>query len=98
MIDYEKINIESSNLSSDIKKRLNFLLTTRVGTVVLDRDFGLKMDFIDKSGPMAKQLYTIEVIRKIKKYEPELRIESITFQFAESDITKMTPKLKITTA
>lgn len=98
MIDYKNIEIDSFNLPSNIKERLKLLLTTRVGTVVLDRDFGLKMEFIDKPLPIAKQLYTIDVIQKIKKYEPDLKIQSVTFKFDTAEITKLIPVIKITAA
>ena len=95
MIDYSNVNIDGLTISNDIKERLKLLLTTRIGTVVLDRDFGLDMSFIDKPLPIAKQLYTIEVINKIKKYEPDLKVQKITFQKGDS-IEKIVPKVKIT--
>lgn len=98
MIDYKNIEIDSFNLPVKVKERLKLLFTTRVGTVVLDRDFGLDMNFIDKPLPIARQLYTIDVIQKIKRYEPDLKIESVTFNFDKSDITKLIPIIKITAA
>lgn len=98
MINYKSVNIDSFNLPINIKERLKLLLTTRVGTVVLDRDFGLNMDFIDKPLPIAKRLYTIDVIQKIKRYEPDLKIQSVTFELDKTNSTKLIPIIKITAA
>lgn len=94
MIDYSTVKIEGLNIPIEIRERLKLLLTTRIGTVVLDRDFGLDMSFIDKPLPILKQIYTIEVINKIKKYEPDLRVKSISFEQG-SAIEKLNPKVTI---
>mgnify|MGYP002520970801 CR=1 FL=1 len=100
-IDYQTILIESENLLEQnklnkIRKWIKNLLTTRVGTVVCDRDFGIPMDFIDKPLPIAKQLYVVNVVRKIKKYIPGIKVESITFKAVSRDrIDAICPVIKI---
>ena len=95
MIDYSQVNIDGLSIPVETRERLKLLLTTRIWTVVLDRDFGIDMSFIDKPLPIAKRLYTIEVINKIKKYEPDLRVQKITFK-SGSSIEKLIPTVKIT--
>ena len=96
MIYYNGMEIESVNsLSAERIARLKLLLTTRVGTVVLDRDFGIEMSFIDKPVPVANRLYMLAVVRKIKKYEPGLIVNSITFKHDSNDLSKMIPVINV---
>ncbi len=55
------------------------ILTTPVGTVVLDREFGLDPTILDLPLPTAQARLTTEIITKLKKYEPRVKVESITF-------------------
>ncbi len=95
VIDYTAVNI--TGITPEESERLKILLTTRVGTVVLDREFGINMDFIDKPYPLSTQLYTIEVIQKIQKYEGEngLKVKTVTFDTDKNDITKLLPLITI---
>ena len=96
MIYYNGVEIESiKSISSERIERLKLLLTTRVGTVVLDRDFGIEMNFIDKPVPVAKRLFMLAFVRKIKKYEPGLIINSITFKADSDDVSKMIPVINV---
>lgn len=90
-------NVEILGVNGEEVERLKILLTTRVGTVVLDREFGINMDFIDKPYPLSTQLYTIEVIQKIQKYEGEngLKVKTVTFDTDKDDITKLLPLITI---
>ena len=58
------------------------LLSTRKGSVPLDRDFGLDWSFIDSPLPSAMPLYVAEVARQIEKYIP--RVQFIRVDFNEN--------------
>lgn len=75
-------------------KQVENLLKTPVGSLALDRDFGINMSFIDQIPPVAKQLYIAEVIKKIKKYIPAFKVDSIDFVQTE-DISVLKPIVKI---
>ncbi|MCI7474555.1 MAG: hypothetical protein MSB10_12920 [Clostridiales bacterium] len=45
----------------ELDRQLALLLSTRAGTMPLDREFGLDMDFVDMPPEAAKSLYTAEV-------------------------------------
>ena len=72
-------------LDPDIKEpakiilQLQTLFSTPVGSVALDRDFGLDMSFIDMPIPTAQALLSAEVINKIAKYIPEVQAIEINF-------------------
>lgn len=63
----------------EILQNVRTILCTRIGTVPLDRDFGITWDHIDKPYPVAKSLMVAESIDAVEKYEPRVRVESIEF-------------------
>lgn len=62
-----------------ILRNLNNLYTTPAGTVVCDRDFGLDMSLLDLPQSLAKAKMVGEITQKTKKYEPRVKVESVTF-------------------
>ena len=68
----------------DVKQCLETLLAIPAGTQPLDRDFGIDTSKII-SQPMyvAENTLSLEIIEKVKKYEPRVKVESITFQNGE---------------
>ena len=50
---------------AELDRQLALLLSTREGTMPLDREFGLNMDFVDMPPEVAKSLYTAEVTEKV---------------------------------
>ena len=59
---------------AELDRQLALLLSTREGTMPLDRAFGLNMDFVDMPPEAAKSLYTAEVTEKVSKFIPEVRV------------------------
>lgn len=72
---------------ADLDSRLSLLLSTREGTMPLDREFGLNMDFIDMPPETAKSLYTAEVTKKVAKFIPEVRVKAVTWTGAAGELT-----------
>lgn len=69
-----------SRLHEDIIKQINFLVATPVGTVACDRDFGMDMSFVDKPLPIAQTLFTAELVEKLNRYIPSVRLQKVTFE------------------
>lgn len=63
----------------EIEQCLHTLFTTPMGTVALDRDFGIDFSVLDQPLNIAKRKYSIELDIKVRKYEPRVKIESISF-------------------
>ena len=76
----------------EILQNVRTILSTRIGTVPLHRDFGISWDHIDKPYPVAKQLMMVEVIEAIEKFEPRAKVESV--EFDESTESAMEGLLK----
>lgn len=95
LYDFKLSYTFSSDWLADLDRQLAFLLSTREGTVPLDREFGLNMDFTDKPPEVAKSLFTAEVTKKVAKFIPAVRVQEITWSAAEG---KLIPKVVITSA
>ena len=74
-----EIDFAPANETIEILQNVRTILSTRVGTVPLDRNFGLTWKHIDKPYLVAKALMTVEIIDVIQKYEPRARVESVEF-------------------
>lgn len=55
------------------------LLQTPAGTCGMHRDFGLDWSFLDLQTESAKAAYTAEVVAKIEKFLPALRVSEVAF-------------------
>lgn len=71
--------VNQSEQKEDVLRCLNTLYTTPVGTVALDRNFGLDWSVLDLPLEIAKGRFTIEVIEKTRKYEPRVDIVKVLF-------------------
>ena len=86
----------SDNKLADLDRSICLLLSTRAGTIPLDRELGLSMDFIDMPPETAKSLYTAEVTEKVSKFIPEVRVQEVTWTGGNTG--KLFPKVVITSA
>lgn len=90
------IQHEFSGAAAELDARLSLLLTTREGTMPLDREFGIAMDFLDLPPETAKSLYTAEVTKKVAKFIPEVRVKEI--QWSHGEAGALHAKVVITSA
>ena len=81
---------------AELDRQLALLLSTREGTMPLDRTFGINMDFLDLPIEAAKSLYAAEVTEKVSKFIPEVRVQEITWTSNHSG--QLSPKVVITSA
>lgn len=77
-----KFNYSSLNIEN-IRRNLAMLYATKAGSVPMDRDFGLKCDFVSKPLPVAKSEFEFEVIRKTEIYEPGVQVEKVEYIYDE---------------
>lgn len=59
--------------------QLNTLFATPIGSCALNRDFGLNIEAIDLPLPIAKAKISAEVIEKVPKYIPDIRVKEVLF-------------------
>ena len=81
---------------AELDRQLALLLSTPEGTMPLDREFGVNMDFVDKPPEVVKSLYTAEVTQKVPRFIPWARVYEVTWEYGEQGHIK--PKVVITRA
>lgn len=94
--DYKLEYTFSDNWRADLDRQLALLLSTPEGSMPLDREFGVNMDYVDMTPELAKTLYTAEVTKKIPQFIPAVRVQEVTWQRGETG--KLSPKVVITSA
>ncbi len=81
----------------EIAQNIKIIITTRKGTVPLDRAFGLNMDFVDRPLPVAKAMARAAIAEAVHKYEPRVRVTRIDWKETETDamIGRLAPLVSI---
>ena len=82
---------------AEIYQNLKTLFTTPIGTVPLDRDFGIDFRILDQPLPVARNKYSIELSEKVQRYEPRVSIKALTFEYEEL-IGRMYPRVVVSRA
>lgn len=65
---------------SGLEQEIRMVLSTRKGSVPLDRDFGLTWDYVDLPLPEAMPYMISEIAVQLEKYVPRIRVRDILFQ------------------
>lgn len=85
MIDVSSVVINLNGFpedeAEDIRRCLETLYTVRTGEQPLDREFGIDNSFLDQPINIAKNLFTLEVIEKTKRYETRVEVEEVEYRF-----------------
>lgn len=84
------------NALAELDRQLALLLSTQVGTMPLDREFGIQMDHVDKPPEVVKSLYTAEVTKKVPQFIPRVRVYEVTWSYGGQGHIK--PKVVIARA
>lgn len=82
----------------EILQNVRTILSTRKGSVPLDRDFGLTWEHIDKPLPTAQMMIRSEIVDAVETYEPRARVVSIDFDSTETDYIDGILKPRVTVA
>ena len=61
----------------DILRCLRNLILTPVGTVPLDRDFGIDQSILGLPIDAAQSLLAVEIIDKVERYEPRVSVTEV---------------------
>lgn len=76
----------NNTLSNDILLCLKTLLSITAGTQPMDREFGISADITSKPTSVAQNLYSLEVIEKVAKYEPRVSVTSVDFEINDGQM------------
>lgn len=81
----------------DIKRCLETLLSIRAGSQPYDRDLGIDYDgAIGYPASVAMNMLSVEIIDKVERYEPRVKVDSIEFDTGEDG--QMVPRIRFTKA
>lgn len=92
--DPEIIDIAPKDDVNEILQNVRTILATTKGTIPLDREFGIDGSVIDMPTMQAQAYLTNEIFQAIRRYEPRVSIDNITFDGEISG--KLIPKVVIT--
>lgn len=73
------IVIGASGLTA-LAQEIRTVLTTRKGSVPLDRDFGLDWNILDCPLHEVKTRYVADVTRQVEKYVPRVKVVEVDFK------------------
>lgn len=77
----------SPTQEEEILQNIKFILTTIIGSVPLDRRFGMNAVFLDRPTEMAKAMFASDVYEKIHQYEPRATVLEINYEERKSGDT-----------
>ncbi len=79
-----KVNIIINN--DEIKKNLETLFSIRAGSVPSERDFGISWACLDQQKEIAENQFILEAHKKVKMYEPRVKIIKIDFTYKDGQL------------
>jgi phage baseplate assembly protein W len=79
---------------SEVMQNVRTILTTRRGTVPLDRDFGISFEFLDSPVNKTRAKIEQEIFLQLKKYETRAILKQIKW---DTDVLsgQLSPKVKV---
>ncbi|MBS7328944.1 MAG: GPW/gp25 family protein [Oxalobacter sp.] len=81
----ETVDFAPASEAAEVLQNVRTILSTRRGTVPLDRDFGLSWSYIDKPLPVARMMLKAEIIQALQVYEPRAQVTAVGFQDSTTD-------------
>lgn len=77
--DLKNVVFSPVNTTQEIIQNVRTIISTRKGTVPLDRNFGLDWGFVDQPLAVSQAMLSAEVIQQVKKYEPRATVIRVGF-------------------
>lgn len=74
------VDFAPATVSEEVVQNVRTILATAVGTVPLDRDFGVDADALDLPTPSAQAKIAADVVAKIARYEPRARVVRVAWR------------------
>ena len=75
------MNLFETDENAEIRRNVEFLLSTYKYSCPMYRNFGLAAIFIDKPNSRAESIARDEIEQAIKEYEPRAEIDEISFTY-----------------
>ena len=85
--DMEEISFTPSTVAEEIIQNERTLLTTRKGSVPMDRALGISADIVDMPIGAAQAKLSAEIVGAVNQYEPRAHIQRILYEGSEQNGT-----------
>ena len=79
VLDPEQIDFAPATTAQEILQNVLTICTTARNSVPMDREFGISPLYVDEPVSRAKAVFTQEVIRAVRKFEPRAKISRVEF-------------------
>lgn len=80
-----KVDFAPDSEAAEVLQNVRTILSTRIGSVPLHRDFGVTWEHIDKPLPVAMPLQIAAIIEAIQEFEPRAKVERVDFENSNVD-------------
>ena len=74
------VDFAPSSLFLEIIQNIKTILTTTIYSVPLDRELGLNISMLDTPIQVAQAKLTAEIMDKIKRFEPRVKVTKVLYQ------------------
>lgn len=81
----KSVNFAPQTEVEEILQNVRTIIATRVGTVPLDRGFGIPYDAVDAPVAVSRALMQSAIIEAIQAYEPRANVKAVYFDESEAD-------------
>ena len=75
----KEITFAPRSTEEEVIQNVRTILTTRRGSVPLDRDFGMDTSIIDQPVNRIRALITTNIIETVERYEPRAEVMAVDF-------------------
>lgn len=86
--DLLKVKLCENDTVQSVLQNISVIFSTRKGTVPMYREFGIDMEFLDKSAEVAKTLMASTIQEAIEEFEPRATVRKISFENGDSVLGK----------
>lgn len=90
---YDTDIVASENITEDEIENLRILYKTPVGTIPLEREKGIDTTFLSMPTEVAKNMYSVEIIKKTRLYSNNIEVSDISF--SSDEYGKITAKVVV---
>jgi uncharacterized protein len=73
----DRFNLAPATVIEEVIQNVRMILTTRRGTVPLDRNFGLDWAFVDQPPDVSRARMTADIISQVRRYEPRAKVVQV---------------------
>lgn len=74
-----EITVKHAEHETELVRTLTTLFGTRSGSQPADREFGISWECLDDVPEVSENLFYLEAVRKVGRYEPRVQISDMTF-------------------